>query len=79
MFFYINQFFVHLSIYTSVFFLIVLSHILVHLLVGTYFDNKRAQYQDPENDTAKWNSAIVHFNIYICAFPTCLQSFFSLL
>ncbi len=27
-------------------------------------------YQDPETEAAKWNSAIIDFIIYACAFPT---------
>ncbi len=27
-----------------------------------------AQYQDPETEAAKWNSAIIHFIIYTCAY-----------
>ena len=29
-----------------------------------------AQYQDPENEAAKWNSAVINYIIYICAFST---------
>ncbi len=36
------------------------------------------QYQDPKTEAAKWNSAIIHFIIYTCAFPTVpFQSIFS--
>lgn len=31
--------------------------------------SQNEQYQDPETDTAKWNSAIIHCIIYTCAFP----------
>lgn len=27
-----------------------------------------AQYPDPETDAAKWNSVIINFTIYTCAF-----------
>ena len=32
--------------------------------------SQHTQYQDPETEAAKWNSAIVSFIIYTCAFPT---------
>ncbi len=41
---------------------LVISEIYSQLLDG--------QYQDPETEAAKWNSAIIHFIIYTCAFPT---------
>ncbi len=30
--------------------------------------SQHAQYQDPETEAAKWNSAIIDFIIYTCAF-----------
>ncbi len=32
--------------------------------------SRHAQYQDPETEAAKWNSAISDFIIYACAFTT---------
>ncbi len=32
--------------------------------------SQHAQYQDIDAEAAKWNSAIIHFIIYTCAFPT---------
>ncbi len=32
--------------------------------------SQHEQYQNPETEAAKWNSAITHFIIYTCAFPT---------
>ncbi len=28
-----------------------------------------ARYKDPETEAAKWNSAVIHFIIYTCAYP----------
>ena len=46
--------------------------------MALFFSNKpdsvtvsqHAQYQGPENEAAKWNSAIIHLITYTCAFPT---------
>ncbi len=39
--------------------------------------SQHTQYQDPETETAKWNSAVIHFIIYTCAFPTVMcQKYF---
>ncbi len=32
--------------------------------------SRQAQHQDPETEAAKWNSVIINFIIYTCAFPT---------
>lgn len=32
--------------------------------------SQHATRQDPETEAARWDSAIVHFIIYICDFPT---------
>ena len=39
--------------------------------------SQRAQYQDPETEATKWNSAVINFIIYTCAFPavTCQNVF----
>ncbi len=32
--------------------------------------SQHAQHKDPDTEAAKWNSAIINFIIYICAFYT---------
>ncbi len=32
--------------------------------------SQHAQYQDPETEAAKWNSAIINYIMCACAFPT---------
>ena len=32
--------------------------------------SQHAQYQDPETESDTWDSAIIHFIIYTCAFPS---------
>ncbi len=55
-------------------FLITLTMAVFYLSVPVSQDSvtvsQHEQYQDPETEAAKWNSAIIHFIIYTCAFPT---------
>ena len=32
--------------------------------------SQHAQYQEPETEATEWNSAIIYFTIYTCAFTT---------
>ncbi len=53
---------------------LTLTETLFYSSVPVSHDNgtasQHAQYQDPETEAAKWNSAIIHFIIYTCAFLT---------
>ncbi len=44
--------------------------VLLYVSHASVTVSQHAQHQDPETEAAKWNSAVIHFIIYTCDFPT---------
>ncbi len=46
--------------------------LLIKLMMALFYSSVPVSHEkcdsEPETEAAKWNSAIIHFNIYTCAF-----------
>ena len=51
-----------------------LFYLIVPLSHESVTVSRQGQYQERETELAKWSSAIIHFVIYTCAFPTSMKT-----